>query len=329
MTEINVLNVYLISSVVNLLLVCGTPLVGTTVDLSYLGDRIYKTPDPATGDKVDNWNATSDINPEELGEYAEGDIVFTKSKLRNGLTSESSRWPNGEIPYQIDGYFDADSLSKIRRAMDMYHKYTCITFRKREPHDTDYISIVNSKSGCWSSVGRVGGEQKVNLQSPSCITRIGTVVHELMHAAGFLHEQNRAERDDYVSIAWQNIKQGHENNFEKATASSTSGFGVAYDYNSVMHYSSTAFSVNGKPTIIPKDPSKDQKMGQRSGFSRGDLLKINAMYNCPEKTPELPQKPEVPDISDNSLNSNNNNNNNNGPLLGAAQGFLSWLFQKK
>lgn len=77
-------------------------------------------------------------------------------------------------------------------------------------------------------------------------------MHELMHALGFVHEQNRWERDDFVTIAWQNIKNGHEGNFKKADKGSTDGFGVAYDYRSVMHYSPTAFTTNGKATIIPK-----------------------------------------------------------------------------
>lgn len=42
-----------------------------------------------------------------------------------------------------------------------------------------------------------------------------------------------------------------ERNFYKEDNMTVSNFGVEYDYNSVMHYSSTTFSKNGRRTIIP------------------------------------------------------------------------------
>ena len=95
-----------------------------------------------------------------------------------------------------------------------------------------------------------------------------------------MHEQNREERDDYVTIQTKNIKPGYENNFDKAPVGMTSGQGVTYDYGSVMHYSPHAFSSNGNPTITSKINGGESQMGQREKFSSKDIQKINTMYKC-------------------------------------------------
>ena len=42
-----------------------------------------------------------------------------------------------------------------------------------------------------------------------------------------------------------------------------------------MHYSATAFSINGLPTIIPKEPAA---IGQRLKLSDGDIKAVEQMY---------------------------------------------------
>lgn len=73
-------------------------------------------------------------------------------------------------------------------------------------------------------------------------------------------------------------------------------------------------------------------MGQRDGFSKGDITKINEMYKCPEKTQSITgaNKPgyevtEVTNVPDNE-NVNENNESNATNLLSAASNFLSALF---
>ncbi|XP_013100975.1 hatching enzyme 1.2-like [Stomoxys calcitrans] len=266
-------------------------------DLSIYGSALYRRPDEHTAQLLQSYEAdTSPVNPEELGPYVEGDLIIPQSSviLKNGLTSTTTRWPKGIVPYEIGGDFLRQELKVIANAINEYHRKTCIRFVPRTS-ETDYISIVNGPSGCWSSIGRVGGRQEVNLQTPGCLSKPGTAMHELMHVMGFLHEQNRQERDAFVHIQYRNIKQSAYDNFKKV--SPTISFGVPYDYGSVMHYSSKAFTQNGEPTIVAKQPDGNEVMGQRDGFSALDIEKINRMYNCYDKPKaDIPPPVDLTDI---------------------------------
>lgn len=59
-------------------------------------------------------------------------------------------------------------------------------------------------------------------------------------------------RDDFITIHWENIEAGKESQFKKYTISEETLFNTTYDYNSIMHYGAYFFSKNGKPTIVPK-----------------------------------------------------------------------------
>jgi len=102
-----------------------------------------------------------------------------------------------------------------------------------------------------------------------------------MHALGFFHEQSRPDRDSYVNINLQNVKTGKEHNFNKKKTADVTTLGHKYDYVSVMHYSKTAFSKNGRATVTAKGNANKVLGGGVSnteGMSVIDAAQLNVLY---------------------------------------------------
>ncbi|VDM92755.1 unnamed protein product, partial [Litomosoides sigmodontis] len=96
----------------------------------------------------------------------------------------------------------------------------------------------------------------------------------------FFFLADRADRDLYVSILWENVKPSLAGQFNKYSPNVIDNLGLPYDYDSVTHYPTSAFSRNGKPTIVPKSLNEVIKIGQRRGLSLNDIKKINKLYSC-------------------------------------------------
>lgn len=116
--------------------------------------------------------------------------------------------------------------------------------------------------------------------SENCSPRI--VLHELVHIVGFVHEQCREDRDNFVNILYENVINGTERNFDKYTFPYK--VYTPYDYDSVTHYNEDAYSRNENPTIQPT--KKGVRIGYHIGLSRFDIIKINKHYQCGENTTE-------------------------------------------
>ncbi|GAV04358.1 hypothetical protein RvY_14646 [Ramazzottius varieornatus] len=222
-------------------------------------------------------------NADEVGRHVEGDMIYPGSferQVRAVTNQDFKKWTKGIIPYTIDPYYSASQRKIIYAAIDEIQGKTCVNFVERSS-ETDYVRIMPGE-GCSSYVGRRGGQQVVTLDPWRCLTEVGVVSHELLHVLGFYHEHTRLDRDEFIDVLWNNMENGREVNFHKRSPGTIDSLGKSYDYNSVMHYSAYAFSIDERrPTILPRYPTVSaKKLGQRKELSPLDAEKVNQYYGC-------------------------------------------------
>ncbi|CAG0915704.1 unnamed protein product [Notodromas monacha] len=169
--------------------------------------------------------------------------------------------------------------------MDLIEAGTCIKFRPRrsEPGHVKIFKRLPGESGvCGSELGYA--KNKVHtlvLGSSRCFVP-GRLLHEFMHVLGFPHEQNRGDRDKYITVNWKNMERGMELNYRKLNGRYTNA--GPYDYYSILHYS--LYSSAKDPlvrTLIPRQEVDESMVGQRRGFSKIDLEKLNTFYGCKQQ----------------------------------------------
>ncbi|KAG0344509.1 hypothetical protein BG004_004389 [Podila humilis] len=205
-----------------------------------------------------------------------------------GVLNENLRWRvNGvrRMAYAFDRSYPQQSRQGVVRAIERWNQVLgdCLPLQPRRSNDRDYINVIND-GGCYSMIGKVGGGQRLSLAVNGCVYR-GTVIHEFLHAAGLTHTQKRPDRDNHITMHWENIVDSWKSQFDKESPQNIGNF-VPYDIYSIMHYSRShpSWSIGNRPGFSAKNGNVDyRRVGTGDDFAESDVIAIRKMYKCPAR----------------------------------------------
>lgn len=181
-------------------------------------------------------------------------------------------WDKAEIPFAISP--ELPNPERVESAIQYFHEHTSmkwIPFQGQE----DAVVFEPGKKDCYSYVGRVGGVQSIKLsigcQGPE-------ILHEMMHALGFVHEHSRLDRDQYINVVWSNIDDEHKPQFAIVPEMYFEPFrGTPFDYHSVMLYKANSFAKQKHLTSI-QSKTNEAISPVSQGLSELDLYRLNRLY---------------------------------------------------
>lgn len=202
--------------------------LGNQFDITKESARVFK----GAGVDVSGFNI---INGDGGQVDLEGNLV-ENPLLTRGVSAYATRWTplvqGGPVtvPFAIhssvSSYEDNITLSMSALANDL----ACFDMPYvTDPSTTEYtngIVFITNPSSCFSALGQVpgyasndfgatsvtqfgvpAGWQVINLAN-GCAASIEVVQHEVLHALGFLHEQSRPDRDNYITVnivVWKKV----------------------------------------------------------------------------------------------------------------------------
>jgi hypothetical protein len=162
-------------------------------------------------------------------------------------TYEVNAWTDGIVPYLFHSNVTAENQLKALDSMAEIEAVSAVQFIPRTD-EPNFIVLRDWPSNVASCIG---------MPATLCFVSILSwenkfiIAHELMHALGVWHEQQRPDRDQYVEVNFDHVPSGLEGNWTIQ--------GLAhgpYDFESIMHYPRNLGGADNNWVIKVHEPYK-------------------------------------------------------------------------
>lgn len=240
------------------------------------------------------------------GEYIfQGDIllnreIFEDDSLkgawakRHNILNKIEFWPNGIIPYLISK--DLKNDERITQAIMYWNTNTPVKYKPKDPYDEEYVEFIvndNPKAGdSWIGYENTQKGQEIKIGAD---LDYGSVLHEMGHAAGLIHEHSRSDRDLSVTVHEDCLDSDDVIDYDEYKSSVNVG---QFDFNSIMLYD-TYYKDPDKlecPKMTRNEGDPIIKV-QRSYLSYWDIKALELLYQKVTHKPELSVTSEYHDNS--------------------------------
>lgn len=200
--------------------------------------------------------------------------------LHKNICVVDSRWPRRTIPYVISPNFRFETRQYLKASLDEMNSLTVLNFVPRT-NEIDYIFIEpidktrfpNAAGLTYIGYQRSGAQSVMVVDYPVYWFLKSVIQHEMLHAIGMAHEQNRPDRNLYIDLFDENIIPEVRSNFLPFNFYSKS-YGP-YDPYSIMHYGSDSGSNGRGPSMLLKNGTR---IPYNSVMTYWDITTIYYMY---------------------------------------------------
>jgi len=214
--------------------------------------------------------------------------VAQAANFYHGVAPASLPWPGGIVPYVFTTNVSAAEQGVYLDGMREWALSANIQFVPWTTQTNHVILDLDYLQGTNTYVATVPAVMTIDNLSRA------QICHETGHLLGFQHEHVRTDRNSYIIVNFTNIDTGQTTNSSGEGSGSVTNLYVidsnsiangAYDFESVMHYGRTLFSINPATLdVLDPQPAYVYEYYNRIGnfaLSVGDRAGAAYLYGPP------------------------------------------------